>query len=522
MRENEPTTRDHQLKEVPAAGFRALGISEVLCETLRMRSIHEPAPVQRHAIPVLLAGEDAIIESGTGTGKTLAYLLPMAERLDWTAKRLQGLIIVPTPELAMQIVRIAEELVGADRVAALIGGAALKRQIDKLKARPPLAVGTPGRLAELLRAGRLKTGFVRFAVIDEADQVFQPGAAEEAETVLAALPRDRQLAFVSATVTPEADAMAAKWMREPARPAGQSQEEAFAGVSHEYVLCDRRDKITFLRRFVRTVNPAAALVFVADAARIGEIIMKLSHAGIAAEPLYADAGKRERTAVMRRLSAGKLQLVIATDLAARGLDVPHLSHVIQFEPPADAGTYLHRAGRTGRMGAAGTVVTLAAPHEVGRLRKLAGRLKLSFRQMMLYRGEWVPVSSVPAPANARMANGGRRAGNARPSDKAAGSPAGGKRAGKRETGTAAAETSPGGERAANRQTDGATAGTIANAGGSPAGRRAARPAARPGNPPEPAAGRKPKSKSRLRTKKKQDKNKGAPRWLKEKQQRDSP
>lgn len=463
------------------SGFAGLGIRDSFCAKLREWSIVDPAPVQRSAIPELMTGKDAIVESGTGTGKTLAYVLPMAEKLDATDKKLQGLVLVPTQELAMQIHRLLEGLLGNGRSAALIGGANLKRQIDRLKERPLVAVGTPGRVAELIRIGKLKTGGIRFAVVDEADQVFAPGAGDEAEAVLDALPKSRQLVFVSATITPETEAQAAKWMEGAVRPRGQTQAEAFASVSHEFVVCDRRDKIDVVRRFVKTVNPAAALLFVQDARRIGEIEAKLTYAGLAAEPLYADAGKQERSGVMRRLAAGKIRLVIATDLAARGLDVPHLTHVIQFEPPADAKTYLHRAGRTGRMGRSGSVVTLAAAYETAQLRRLARRLELPLRQMALSHGQWVPV-----PEDADGTFRGKRPAPAAKAKKGAG-------------------------RDAARLSD------------SPAGRpSAAAPSGGTGKPlREPAVGRKKKEAVRQRDRKRDMKNKGAPRWLKEKWERDS-
>lgn len=453
-------------QEAGLSGFAGLGIREAFCEKLKEWSITDPAPVQRNAIPVLLAERDAVIQSGTGTGKTLAYLLPLLEKVDADVKKVQGLIIVPTQELAMQIVRLAEGLIGAGKTAALIGGASLKRQIEKLKGHPPVAVGTPGRLAELIRLGKLKTGSVRFAVIDEADEVFSRGAGGEAEEVLAALPRNRRMAFVSATITPETEQLAGKWMTDAVRVGGQTQTEAFAGVSHEYAVVEPRDKIDMVRRFVRTVNPAKAILFVGDSGRIGEIEAKLKHAGLAVESLYSDAGKQERTNVMRRLSGGALQLVIATDLAARGLDLPDLSHIINFEPPRDAKTYLHRAGRTGRMGRSGTVVTLAAPFETAALRKLANRLDLAIREMVLSHGRWFPAGNAPMGRNPAKAKVG-----AAVSDR-------------------------------------------------PAGRTAGKPAPEGRAKPAKADRGKAKEKPRTRVRERDAKNKGAPRWLKEKQKSD--
>lgn len=460
-------------------GFAELGIRQPFCDALEAMSIREPAAIQRRAIPVLLAGRDAVIESGTGTGKTLAYLLPVLERLNTGINKVQGLIIVPTQELAMQIVRLADALMGSGRTAALIGGASLKRQIDKLKQGPLLAVGTPGRLAELIRLGKLKPGHIRVAVVDEADQVFDLGEKGDAVSVLSALPKERQLVFVSATIAAETAEQAAKWMGDPRRISGPSQAEVFASVEHHYTVCQQRDKIDVIRRFVRTVNPAAALLFVGDSGRIGEIEAKLKYAGIAAESLYADAGKQERANVMRRLAAGSLQLAIATDLAARGLDVPHLTHVLQFEPPADAKTYLHRAGRTGRMGRSGTVVTLVAPSELGLLSRLGNRLNLSLEQMALSHGQWVPARGRAGDkASERPSAERAKRGAARPAAKP------------EATERPVAEKPPGTAPASGRGT---------GAHQVPGGKKQA---------------------SRNQKRKRDTKNKGAPRWLKEKQQRD--
>lgn len=495
---HEPTTTN--ANETPersnGGGLAELGIRRAFCDALETMSIREPAAVQRQAIPALLSGRHAVIESGTGTGKTLAYLLPMLERLDPDGKKMQGMVIVPTQELAMQIVRLADGLMGSGRTAALIGGASLKRQIDRLKGGPVLAVGTPGRLAELLRLGKLKPGHIRMAVVDEADQVFALGETGEAAAVLAALPKAKQLVFVSATITAETAKQAAKWMGDPLQISGPSQAEVFASVKHQYTVCPQRNKIDVIRRFVRTVNPAAALLFVGDSGRIGEIEAKLQYAGLAAESLYADAGKQDRASVMRRLAAGSLQIVIATDLAARGLDVPHLTHVLQFEPPADAKTYLHRAGRTGRMGRSGTVVTLVSPAEKAMLGRLGNRLDLSLEQMTLSHGQWVPIeegggSDRTQPRSAQPSS--ERSTDGRPS-----------------TGRAAADRTSTDRSAAGRPS------SDRSAAGRPTTDRSATDRRSTGHP---APGAKKKS-PRNRPRKRDTKNKGAPRWLKEKQQRD--
>ena len=459
--------------------FHTLGIDESYIEILQNKEISEPARIQREAIPPISEGKDVIVHSGTGTGKTLAYVLPLLAKIDLEARELQGLIIVPTQELAMQIVREIESLVGTGKVAALIGGASLQRQIDKLKSHQPIAVGTPGRLVELVKLRKLKFSHVRHVVIDEVDQVFSLGASGDMETLLFAVPKERQLLFVTATVTEQVERTARRWMKEPITVRGETQAEATEAVTHEYVICERRDKIDFIRRLVRTVKPASALIFVKDSEVIGELESKLKFAGLQVESLYGDAGKQERATVMQRFAAGKLKLLIATDVAARGIDVTRISHVINFEPPIDPQQYIHRSGRTGRMGRSGTVITLTTFGERAQLTKLAARLKIELKQKTLSHGEWTDAGR----------RGDRSAMNAAPTaEKAA--------AGASAASTASAAAKPAAKAAAvNPAAKARAASSVTKTAASPS---------------------KDKNRDRERERQRDKKNKGAPRWLKEK------
>lgn len=383
-------------------GFAQLGINQAIVKVMRDRGIEQPALVQQAAIPPIMEGKSAIVHSGTGTGKTLAYVLPLLERVDLDAKQVHGLVIVPTQELAMQIVREIEALVGS-KVIALIGGASLQRQVDRLKKHYPIVVGTPGRLVELYKLRKLKLGFIRYAVIDEVDQVFALGAQSDVDTLLHAVPKDRQLVFVTATVTADVEQSARRWMTDYTMIRGQSQAEATAGITHEYLTCAYRDKVDMLRRLIRTLKPDAALIFVRDTDVIGELEAKLKYAGLQVESLYGDAGKQERASVMKRYVSGKLRLLLATDVAARGIDVMRISHVINFEPPIDAKQYIHRAGRTGRMGRSGAVITLATEGERSLLRRLADKLGIELKHKALSYGEWVDADSVIRERGSRKA-----------------------------------------------------------------------------------------------------------------------
>lgn len=390
--------------------FASLGISRALAERLQQQGITAPVPVQIKAIPEILRGRDVILRSATGTGKTLAYALPLLHRLEEetaAASAPRALVIAPTQELAMQIVRVLEGLTDGVKIAACIGGASLQRQIERLKEKPALVVGTPGRLTELHKLRKLKLHQIGAVVIDEVDQLLALGGEAELEALLRAMPRDRQLLLVSATVTNDVRRKTASWMRDPLEVVGESMEEAVSETLHQYMLCERRDKIDLARRLLRTLNPQAALLFVGDADAIGETEAKLAYAGLPVKSLYGEAGKRERAEVMRQFAAGRLKFVIATDIASRGLDVPQITHIVNLDVPPDVERYVHRAGRTGRMGRGGTVITLATAAELPGLRRIARKLGLVLQAMTLSYGRWIeaPAHALP-PAGRRKAGAG--------------------------------------------------------------------------------------------------------------------
>ncbi|MCI3919960.1 DEAD/DEAH box helicase [Paenibacillus sp. TRM 82003] len=392
--------------------FASLGLTGPWGERLAARGIERPAPIQIAAVPTLLTGGDAVIRSRTGTGKTLAYLLPVLERLDPASDKLQAVVLAPTAELAMQIAKEAADLTEGTplRALALIGGASLQRQLDKLKTRPQLVVGTPGRILELLSLKKLKTGDVRAVVVDEADQTFALGAGGEAEKLLGALAGRTQTIFCSATMPEEAKAVVARCTKDLAwlevEPEGtEAGGRLPSAVEHVVVATEERDKIDTVRRLLRTVTPRAAILFVNQTESIAEVEAKLQYHGLAVEAIYGDQPKQERTAVMRRFRNGKLKLLLATDVAARGLDAPDVTHVIHVDPPYDAERYLHRAGRTGRMGRAGMSILVLPPNRAFVAKKFEEQLGVSFREMKLAGGELKQRQARPegeAPREKRM------------------------------------------------------------------------------------------------------------------------
>ena len=369
------------------SNFAALGVSGVLAAKLEEHGIKEPSPVQQEAIPLILEGRDVIARSQTGTGKTLAYLLPILQSIKPELKATQKLVLAPSQELAMQIVREAQRYMDSDiGVLGLIGGAAVKRQIEKLREHPRLVVGTPGRVRELIALKKLKMHNISTIVVDEVDQIFQLGDAGEVNQIINSALRDRQLVFLSATVSEDIRAMANREMKNAAEVGIEPERVTAAGLEHYYFVCEERDKADILRRILRTYNPRKAIVFVNMTDTIGELEAKLNHVGLKTAALYGDADKVTRATVLSQFRADKFKLLVATDVAARGLDIEGLDMVIQFDPAPDSEHYVHRAGRTGRMGRKGTVISIITERERFIMNKFSRDIGEDIRERMLRNG----------------------------------------------------------------------------------------------------------------------------------------
>ncbi|EJW14903.1 DEAD/DEAH box helicase [Paenibacillus alvei] len=371
-----------------SATFESFSIREELKLRLQARHITEPSPVQLAAIPAALEGRDVLAQSQTGTGKTIAYLLPVLTRIQHNERTTQAVIVAPTQELAMQIVREAEYYSEGSsiQIAAIIGGAALKRQVEKLKLHPQLVIGTPGRIRELIEMRKLKMHEVRTIVVDEVDHVLQKGGAGDTDYIMRSALRDRQLLFFSATLPEEVKALAERWMQDPVNIGIEPEKRIADTIEHLVFVCEERDKIDMLRRLVRHWNPKQAIVFINDSAEIAEWEQKLSYAHLSVASLYGDAPKQERVNVLKRFREGHFQLLLATDVAARGLDIPDLPFVFSAQPALNAEHYVHRAGRTGRMGRQGVSVNLISPREQFIMKKFERELEIVIHERSYYDG----------------------------------------------------------------------------------------------------------------------------------------
>lgn len=349
-----------------------------LNESLRTKwNFKQPMPIQSQMIPEMLSGKDIVAESPTGTGKTLAYALPVIQMVDGNLPKTQALIITPSQELSMQIVNVIRDLVEGTSVTVtqLIGGANMQRQVEKLKKKPTIVVGTPGRLNELVKERKLKMYDIQYLVIDEGDQLLSREYRVLVKSLIEAANPERQLAVVSATITDEIELVAKQLMKDPIRLQVNADEIPNSGqVVHSYVKVDERKKTDVLRG-ISALSGVRALTFMnnVDQLRMKELKLLYNDAPIAV--LYSDMKKLDRQKTLEDFRKGTIRILIATDLAARGLDIEGLTHVIHVDVPHTVEQYLHRSGRTGRAGADGEVLTLLSYPEERDYRKVSKGIK---------------------------------------------------------------------------------------------------------------------------------------------------
>lgn len=374
--------------------FSDLGVKPEVVKALSGLGIVDPTPIQAAALPVVGAGRDAHVVASTGTGKTLAYVLPLLARIDAGRAETQALVIAPTHELAIQIQRVFTELAqraGSPlRVLLLIGATAIDRQIEKLKKRPHVAVGSTGRMSELIARDKLKPHTVRTFVVDEADRLLAPENLAAVQALLKSLPRDRQIVFASATERPDAlEAMRA--IAPEAVRVAVVEDAVNPLIDHLYVVCEARRKIDTVRRLYHALEPGRAIVFVHKNERADVIWKKLEHHHVPVADLHAALDKEERRQAMEDFRSGRARVLIASDIAARGLDLPGVTHVFNLDVPTESKAYLHRVGRTGRAGGAGTAVTLMTEDEVRLVRRYERELGIRMREAELREGRLVPL-----------------------------------------------------------------------------------------------------------------------------------
>jgi len=361
---------------VTAGSFQNLGIAPALMGVVDALKFSEPTPIQRQAIPVAVTGRDVVGIAQTGTGKTLAFGIPMVQRLADSQR--SGLVLVPTRELAMQVNETLTRLTPALRLrtAVLIGGESMQAQIQRLRDNPHIIVATPGRLNDHLNQRRLRLDHVGVLVLDEADRMLDMGFFPQIERVLKALPRDRQTMLFSATLPASIQSLAADYLRDPQRVEVAPSGTAAALVTQEMFVVSRERKPELLGELLKDYN-GSVLLFVRTKRGASRVARGLRSMGHSAAEIHADRTLPQRKNALRGFKSGEYRVLVATDIAARGIDVTGIELVVNYDLPDDPENYVHRIGRTGRAGREGRAITLATPDQAPEVRAIEKVLRAS-------------------------------------------------------------------------------------------------------------------------------------------------
>jgi ATP-dependent RNA helicase DeaD len=349
--------------------FEQLGLNPGLVQAALALGFEQPTAIQTEAIPPLLAGHDVLGQAQTGTGKTAAFALPMLQRLDRDIPGVQAIVLTPTRELALQVAQAIHHYRSEDdiRVLPIYGGQSYHHQVSRLQRDTQVVVGTPGRTLDLIRQGILKLDHVHYVVLDEADEMLKMGFIEDVEAILSATPQERQTALFSATLSRSVRNLASRYMRDPLEISIELETMTVAETEQRYHLIDRHDKLAALALVLEAEAFKSALIFTKTKSGAAELAEQLIARGYPAEALHGDLDQNVRETVLRRFRNGDIRILIGTDVVARGMDIPDVSHVVNYDLPLKGEDYVHRIGRTGRAGRKGIAVALVTPQELWQL-----------------------------------------------------------------------------------------------------------------------------------------------------------
>jgi ATP-dependent RNA helicase DeaD len=363
--------------------FSELGIQTELQQALRENSMAIATPVQEKAIPLLLAGKDVIAQAQTGTGKTLAFVLPILQAIDTKVSHIQALIVAPTRELAVQITAEIRKIIvhlPDVHVLAVYGGQDVERQIKKLAGAVHVVVGTPGRLLDHMRRETIDLSSVSMLVLDEADQMLHIGFLSDVEEIVEKTSPDRQTVLFSATMPNEIRSLAKRYMNKPENVKIAAEQITVKDIRQRVVETTDRTKQSTLRRLIDEYRPFLAIIFCRTKRRASTLNAVLQEHGYNSDELHGDLSQAKRERVMEQFREAKIQFLVATDVAARGLDVEGVTHVFNYDIPHDVESYIHRIGRTGRAGGKGMAVTLVAPKDRQHLQLIEKGIKASIQR----------------------------------------------------------------------------------------------------------------------------------------------
>jgi ATP-dependent RNA helicase RhlE len=358
------------------ASFRDLGVSAPVADALRARGVEAPFPIQTMVLPDALAGRDVLGRSQTGSGKTLAFALPIVERLDPAAPRPSALVLVPTRELATQV---SEEFAGVSRarglrVAAAYGGVSIREQSNRVS-KAHILIATPGRLEDLASRRMVRLDRVRVLVLDEADRMLDMGFQPQVAQIVRRLPAERQTMFFSATLDGAVGHLARAYTRNPSRHEVEQARQTVEEAEHRFVPVAQASKAEALADLLSR-DDGSALVFVRTKRGADRLVRRLRTLGIDAASMHGDMPQGARERALGRFSSGRIRVLVATDVAARGIDVHDIAHVVNYDPPESRESYVHRVGRTARAGRAGMGITLVTPDQEAEVSRIARQLQL--------------------------------------------------------------------------------------------------------------------------------------------------
>lgn len=364
-----------------ANDFKELGIKEELVNLLSNNGIKEPTPIQERSIPKIMNGQDIIGEAQTGTGKTLAFLLPMMQGIDIKKNQIQGLIMAPTRELAIQITEEAKRLSDAFgiNILAVYGGQDVFKQLRKLKNGVHLVIGTPGRLLDHIRRDSINLGYVKYLVLDEADVMLNMGFLSDMEDIISKTTKRRQTMLFSATIPKGLRNLARKYMKEPETIRVQKEKIILDEIDQIVIKTTDRQKEEALIDIIREQNPFMAIIFCRTKRRVKTLNEHLQEAGFVTDEIHGDLSQGKRERVIKSFRKMEIPLLVATDVLARGLDVEGITHIFNYDIPEDPDSYIHRIGRTGRAGEKGKAYTFVTPKNEGDLNSIEKKIQTTLK-----------------------------------------------------------------------------------------------------------------------------------------------
>ena len=363
--------------------FNKLGLKSDLIDSLFCLNISEPTPIQTLSIPLILNGMDIIAEAQTGTGKTFAFLLPMFQDFDKSNHNIQGLIIAPTRELALQITEVAKSLSNMTplNILAVYGGQDVKAQLHKLKGNVQLVIGTPGRLLDYLRRGLIDFSHLKTLVLDEADQMLNIGFLEEVNSIIKQLPKSKQTLFFSATINRDVNKFAYRYLSYPMSVKAPKEQITLDNIKQIVIETSNLNKLVDFQKLLNKTSPNKAIVFCRSRKVTHALYEELLKSGYNVDVLHGALTQAKREATMNDFKNNKIQYLVATDIASRGLDVDGVSHVFNYNLPDDTETYIHRIGRTGRAGNAGVAYTILTKKDENRLKSIEEFIKMKVKRL---------------------------------------------------------------------------------------------------------------------------------------------